>query len=202
MVRVQIVLHVRKILHRLLHLGIVPFHLAAEKIRPALGSDDSEERVLKELGGSPNPGITNAQGGNPGGFQLVANRKELVESHRVGHLDSILLQQFFVIPKDVAMVDASQYSVSLSVLRDHVDERLWKGLLPSITLVQVGNCLAVTRLHIIPEQLPAGVALPGVRRVIDGQARLQYGSGAGAAAAGDGSVNDTNPRVSLLVGAE
>src|SRR6202011_1578011 len=53
MVRIQIVLHFREILHRLLHLGIVPLHFAAEQIRPTLWSKNSKKRVLKELGGGP-----------------------------------------------------------------------------------------------------------------------------------------------------
>ena len=97
------------------------------------------------------------------------------------------------------MVNASQHSVSLAVFRHHVDESLRKGLLPFVTLVKFGNRLAVTRFHIVTKQLPAGMALPGVGRIIDGQARLQNGSSAGAAAARDGCVDDANPGVPFLV---
>src|SRR3974377_2596081 len=102
------------------------------------------------------------QGRNPSGFQLVANRKELVEGHRITNLDSILLQQFLIVPKDIPMVNASQHSVSLPVLRHHVNEGLRKGLLPFATLVKVGNRLAVTRFHIVTKQLPAGMDLTRV----------------------------------------
>src|SRR6516164_11501441 len=100
MVRIQIILHFREILHRLLHLGIVPPHVATEQIRPALWSDDSKKRVLKELGGGPNSCITKAKSGNAGSLQPVASREELVKGHFMTNLDSIPVEKFFVVPKN------------------------------------------------------------------------------------------------------
>src|SRR6202035_1344656 len=46
---VQIILHFCEVLHCLLHLRVIPFHLAAEQIEPSLAPDNPEQRVFKKL---------------------------------------------------------------------------------------------------------------------------------------------------------
>ena len=105
-IRVDVVLHLGEITHRLFHLGIIPFHLAAEEVDPPLCTDDAEKRVLEKLRGSPNAGVADADGRNASRFQLVTDRKEIVKGHVIADLDAILIQEFFVVPKNVPMMDA------------------------------------------------------------------------------------------------
>jgi hypothetical protein len=144
---------------------------------------------LKELRRSPDSRITNADRGDTFSFQLVANREEFVKGKTVVDGNSMLLQEFLIVPEDIAMMNAGQNGVRFSILRQHTYKRLRESPFPAIALVEFGDRFAVSLVYILAEQFPSGMALPRVRRVIDGKARLQYGPRPRTASARNRGIN-------------
>src|SRR4029077_15485193 len=115
-------------------------------------------------------------------------REEFVEGHAVADLDAIRFQEFLIVPKDVSMMDAGQYRVGLSIFGHQVHESFWKRLFPASTLVELGNWVAIAKSNILAKQFPAGMTLPGVRRIVDRQPRLEDRASARTASARDGRI--------------
>ena len=150
-------------------------HCTAEQIRPAFWSDDSKQRVLKELGGGPNPGIPDSQSRNAGRLQLITRREELFDGHLVTNLDSVLFEQFSVVPKQVPPMDAREYGIDLSILGHQIDYQLLrKSRIPSVTFVQLGNRFAVTGFYVLAKQFPTGMGLPSRGASTARRWRLQF----------------------------
>jgi hypothetical protein len=165
-----------------------------------LGTNDSQKRILKELGGGPNPRVANPERWYAGLFQFVANCEEFVEGDVITDFDTVLVQELLVVPENVAMVYARQYCVCLPVLGHHIHQRLWKGLIPAITLIKFGDWFAIPRIDVLAKQLPTRVTLPSIRRVVDGQPGLQDRSSTRAASACDGGIDYTDARILVPVG--
>ena len=103
------------------NLRVVPSHLACEEICPTLGSNRPEQRVFKELGSRPDSGIAHRERSDSGRFKLFRGGEEFGERHFVANFNSILLQNFLVIPQVVPAMDADQNRISLAVLGQHID---------------------------------------------------------------------------------
>jgi len=90
-------------LGRPFNLRMVPSHLACKEICPTLGSNRPEQRVFKELGSRPDSGtgIAHRERSHSGRFQLFRVGEEFGERHFVANFNSILLQNFLVIPQVV-----------------------------------------------------------------------------------------------------
>src|SRR5262249_3754809 len=128
------------------------------------------------------------------------SRKKFVERHFVSH--PVLVQEFFVVPENVPMMDASQHGIGFAILGHHVDEGIREDLVPSITLVQVINRFAVIGFYVLTKQLPTGMALPSGGRVTNRQTGLQNRPSSGATAARYGCVNNSSARIPFLVSVE
>src|SRR5262245_35101865 len=66
MIRINVIQHFGELPHGAFDLRVVPLHRTGEQIAPTFWSDHSKKRVLKELGGGPNPGIPDSQSRNAG----------------------------------------------------------------------------------------------------------------------------------------
>src|SRR5207244_12923509 len=139
------------------------------------------------------PSTTASASRHPRRVSLVTRREELLGVHVVINLDPVLLQQFSVVPKHVPPMDAGEYGIDLSILGHQIHYQLLrKRFIPSVTLVEIGNRLAIARFHVLTKQFPTGMGLPAVGWITSGQTSLQNGSCCGDSDARTGSVDNFN----------
>src|SRR5271165_5384731 len=100
-------------------------------------------------------------------------------------------------------MDAHQYGIGLSILGQQIHHQLLrKDPIPSFTLVELGDRLAVSRSYVLIKQFPTGMGLPAVGRLTASQTSLQNRSRSEACATRHGRIDNFNSGVLLFVNFE
>src|SRR5208282_558987 len=93
-----------------------------------------------------------------------------------------------------------QYGIGLSILGQQIHHQLLrKDPIPSFTLVELADRLAVPGSYVLIKQFPTGMGLPAVRRLTASQTSLQNRSSSEACATPDVRIDNFNAGVLLFV---
>ena len=169
---------------------VIPGQLAAEQTVVRVRPGHAQKRALEHLAALEPFLVAERQRGDARCLKGVAGGDELIDRHRIGDLDAVVLQDLPVVPERVPTVNVNRNGVLLALPGGLLDESGRHHLGPPLRLVELGDRLAVAGHNVAIDQLTADVGLPGIGWFIALKPGLQHRLCIHTRAPGHGRVDD------------